>query len=308
MAILHLGPPKRGHAWQQVFARELPHVDFRYHPEVGDLREVRQLIAWTIPPGLLDQMPNLEVLFSIGAGIDQLDISAVPEHVRIVRMIEPGITRTMAEYVAMAVLMLHRDIPLYLVQQRGGEWDPADTLLTRERTVGIMGMGELGLAALETLKAFDFPLHGWSRTARSLPGVECYAGSQGFGSFLARCEILVCMLPLTGETRGILDRGLFAQLPRGARLLNVARGGHLVQDDLIEALDSGQLAAAMLDVTDPEPLPAYSPLRRHPGVIVTPHISGVTRQESAVYPLVENMRRLADGRELEGEVDRARGY
>jgi glyoxylate/hydroxypyruvate reductase A len=308
MAILHLGPPERGRAWQAIFAQELPEVDFRFHPDGGDLGEVRQLIAWTIPPGLIEQMPNLEVLFSIGAGIDQLDVGAVPPHVRIVRMIEPGITRTMVEYVAMAVLALHRDLPLYLAQQRGGEWDPADTLLSRERTVGIMGLGELGLATIGTLQAFDFPLLAWSRTARSVDGVECHAGAEGLGDFLARTEILVCMLPLTAETRGILNRDLFARLPKGARLVNVGRGGHLVQADLLDALDSGQIAAAVLDVMEPEPLPRDHPFRQHPGVIVTPHIAGVTRPETAVYSVVENMRRLAGGLALEGEVDRTRGY
>ena len=308
MAILHIGDEERGRLWRQVFARELPEADFRCAPEEGDLADVRQLVAWTIPPGLIDRMPNLEVLFSIGAGIDQLDIGAIPEGVRIVRMIEPGITTTIAEYVAMAVLALHRDLPLYLAQQHAGHWQPRHTLLARERAVGVMGMGELGVAALSALRGFEFQLSGWSRSARDVPGVKCFAGAGKLDAFLAASDILVCMLPLTAETRGVLNRDLFAQLPRGARLVNVGRGGHLVQEDLLEALESGQLAAAVLDVTDPEPLPADHPLRYHPGVIVTPHVAGVTRHETAVYALLENVGRLARGMELEGEVDRTRGY
>jgi glyoxylate/hydroxypyruvate reductase A len=308
MAILHLGDEERGRAWREVFSRELPEVDFRCSSDEGYLTDVRHLVAWTIPNGLIKQLPNLEVIFSIGAGVDQLDLSVVPEGVRIVRMIETGITRTMTEYVAMAVLALHRDLPLYVAQQHGGRWEPQPVLLARERSVGVMGLGELGLAALAVLRVFDFKLSGWSRSARDVPGVTCYAGGEGLGAFLAACDILVCMLPLTAETRGVLNRDLFRQLPRGARLINVGRGAHLVQSDLLEALESGQLAAAVLDVTDPEPLPADNPLRRHPAVFVTPHLAGVTRHETAILPLLDNVRRLAAGMALEGEVDRARGY
>jgi glyoxylate/hydroxypyruvate reductase A len=171
-----------------------------------------------------------------------------------------------------------------------------------------MGLGELGLAALSALRGFDFRLSGWSRSGRDLPGVRCHAGADELDAFLAACDILVCMLPLTAETRGVLNRDLFSRLPRGARLVNVGRGGHLVQQDLLEALESGQITAAVLDVTDPEPLPADHPLRRHPAVIVTPHVAGVTRRETAVHTLLDNVRRLARGEELEGEVDRRRGY
>lgn len=308
MAILHLGDENRGRLWRQVFARELPEADFRCAPDEGDLGEVRHLVAWTIPPGLIDRLPNLEVLFSIGAGIDQLDVAAIPKGVRVVRMIEPGLTQTMAEYVAMSVLALHRDLPLYLAQQHAGLWEPQRTLLARERAVGVMGMGELGLAALSALRGFEFQLSGWSRSVRDVPGVKSYAGAGQLDAFLATSDILVCMLPLTAETRGVLNRDLFCRLPRGARLVNVGRGGHLVQEDLLEALETGQIAAAALDVTDPEPLPRDHPLRRHPSVIVTPHIAGVTRHETAVYALLDNVRRLARGQELEGEVDRTRGY
>jgi glyoxylate/hydroxypyruvate reductase A len=308
MAILHLGDEERGRAWREAFARELPEVDFRCSPDEGELTDVRHLVAWTIPLGMIEQLPNLEVIFSIGAGVDQLDLSEVPEGVRIVRMIDPGLTRTMTEYVAMAVLALHRDLPLYISQQRAGRWRPQDVLLARERSVGVMGLGELGLAALDALRLFDFKLSGWSRSARELPEVKCYAGGDELGAFLAGCDILICMLPLTAETRGVLNRDLFRQLPRGARLVNVGRGAHLVQDDLLDALESDHLAAAILDVTDPEPLSPEHPLWRHPAVFITPHLAGVTRHDSAIHPLLDNVRRLAAGMLLQGEVDRTRGY
>ncbi len=308
MALLHSGDEARGKAWQDVFARELPEVEFRCWPDMGDPGDIRYLVAWTLTRELIDSLPNLEILFSIGAGIDQLDLSIVPDHVRIVRMIEPGITTTMTQYVVTAVLALHRDLPFYLKEQREGRWSPARTLLCSERRVGIMGLGELGRASLAALAPFGFRLRGWSRSAHAIPGVECFAGADGLEPFLAGCDVLVCLLPLTAATRGILCRDLFERLPSGARVINAARGGHLVAQDLLDALDSGHIAAAMLDVADPEPLPRDHPFYRHPAVFLTPHISGVTRVETAVHSLIANLRRELSGLPLDGEVDRNRGY
>ena len=308
MAILHLGDEARGRAWADVFARELPEADFRCWPDAGDLDDVRFLVAWTLPEDLVARLTNLEVLFSIGAGVDQLDLQKVPASVRVVRMIEPGIIKTMAEYVAMAVLALHRDLPFYLAAQRAGQWSPRDVLLAGERRVGIMGLGELGLATADALLPHGFRLAGWSRSRRDIAGVTCFAGEEGLDPFLAQADILVCLLPLTDETRGILCRETFSKLPHGARLVNAARGGHLVQDDLLEALESGRVEAAILDVSDPEPLPPGHPFYAHPAVFLTPHIAGVTRTDSAVHSLLENVRRAMGGLPLVGEVERSRGY
>lgn len=308
MALLHVGGEARGAAWRNVFANELPEVEFRCWPDVGNARDIRYLIAWTLTPELIDSLPGLEILFSVGAGVDQLDLSIVPDHVRVVRMIEPGITTTMTEYVVTAVLALHRDLPFYLREQRAGRWSPAPTLLCSERRVGIMGLGELGRASLAALAPYGFPLRGWSRSAHSIPGVECFAGADELHAFLGACDILVCLLPLTDETRGILCRDLFERLPRGARIVNAARGGHLVAPDLLQALEQGQIATAMLDVTDPEPLPEGHPFYEHPAVFLTPHVSGVTRVETAVHSIIANLRREQAGLPLNGEIDRRRGY
>ena len=307
-AILHTGDPERGVLWQGVFAEQMPEVQFLCSPDAGALQDVRYLIAWTLDAGLIARLPNLEVLFSIGAGVDQLDLSLVPPHVRVVRMIESGITTTMVEYVAMAALMLHRDIPFYLSEQREGRWSHADVLLCSERTVGVMGLGELGKASLEKLRGLGFRTLGWSRSGAEIEGTRCYSGDEQLGAFLGQCDILVCLLPLTDETRGILSRELFTRLPRGASLINVARGGHLVEPDLLDALDSGQLRYAMLDVADPEPLPAGHPFYGHPAIMLTPHIAGVTRKDTAVHSLIANVRRALAGEPFEGEVDRQRGY
>ena len=171
-----------------------------------------------------------------------------------------------------------------------------------------MGLGELGRAALASLAPHGFRLLGWSRSQHRLEGVQCFSGDGGLAPFLAQSDILVCLLPLTTDTRRILNRTTFAAMPKGARLLNVARGGHLVQEDLLAALDSGQLAAAMLDVTDPEPLPAGHPFYSHPAILLTPHVAGITRTVSAVHSLIDNLRHLLKGEPPVGEIDRRRGY
>ncbi|GGZ07932.1 2-hydroxyacid dehydrogenase [Novosphingobium colocasiae] len=307
-AILHCGDEERGRIWADVFARDMPEVDFRCWPDIGDAADVRYLVAWTMTPELIAALPALEVLFSIGAGVDQLDLSLLPPHVRVVRMIEPGITTTMAQYVAMACLALHRDLPFFHAEQRAGRWSYRPVRLCSERSVGFLGLGELARASLAALAPLGFRLHGWSRSGATIPGVQCHAGAGQLDTFLAQCDILVCLLPLTDDTRGILCRDLFAKLPRGASLVNVARGGHLVQDDLIAALDEGQLSAAMLDVTSPEPLPEGHPFYTHPAIFLTPHIAGVTRRETAVHALMDNVRVVMAGARPDGEIDRDRGY
>lgn len=307
-AILHYGDDARAAQWREIFAREMPQVEFRCWPDLGRTEDVRFLVAWTLPDELIASLPNLEILFSIGAGIDQLDLGRLPPGLRVVRMIEPGITDTMADYVAMAVLALHRDLPFHLAEQRAGRWSWRNVPPARQRRVGMMGLGELGRAALTALAPHGFQLAGWSRARRTIDGVECFAGDAGLLPFLARSEILVCLLPLTSGTRDILNRVTFAAMPRGAQLVNVARGGHLVQDDLLEALDNGHLSAAILDVTDPEPLPAGHPFFTHPAILLTPHVAGITRTDSAVHALIDNLRRAIANEPLAGEIDRRRGY
>jgi glyoxylate/hydroxypyruvate reductase A len=308
ITVLHTGDPERGRLWQAVFAEHMPEVRFLCSADAGALQQVRYLVAWTLDRDLIASLPNLEVLFSIGAGVDQLDLSLVPPQVRVVRMIESGITTTMAEYVAMAALVLHRDLPLYLAEQHSGGWSHREVLLCSERTVGVMGLGELGKASLERLRGLGFRTLGWSRSGAEIEGTQCFAGKDGLDAFLGQSHILVNLLPLTDETRGVLRRELFDRLPRGAGLVNVARGGHLVEADLLEALASEQLRHAVLDVTDPEPLPAGHPFRAHPAIMVTPHVAGVTRRETAVHSLIANVRRAMAGEPMHGEVDRARGY
>ncbi|WP_313121129.1 2-hydroxyacid dehydrogenase, partial [Pantoea septica] len=245
---------------------------------------------------------------SVGAGADQFDLAALPPDLPVVRMIEPGLTQGMVEYVTFAVLGIHRDMVRYLQQQRDAQWQAHSVRPATARRVGVMGLGELGQATLRQLAALGFDCAGWSRTPRQLDGVRCFHGAAQRAAFLARCDILVCLLPLTAETRGLLNRDLFAQLPPGAALVQAGRGAQLNHADLLAALDSGRLGAAVIDVTDPEPLPPSHPFWRHPAIWLTPHIASQTQNESAVAALLENLRRYQRGEPMIGLIDRTRGY
>ncbi|MBB4293996.1 glyoxylate/hydroxypyruvate reductase A [Rhizobium leguminosarum] len=307
MAFLFNSDATRGAIFQEIFARELPDLEFVGQGQPVDPDKVRYLLTWTVPSDI-SRYRNLEVLFSIGAGVDQFKQDSVPEPVAVVRMVEDGIIRMMQEYVTLGVLTLHREMLAYRELQKQSVWQTLAAPQAIRRRIGFLGLGILAQAAIERLKPFRFPLAGWSRSKKQIDGVACHHGTDGLVDFLAETDILVCLLPLTDETRGILNAELFSQLPVGARLLHVGRGAHLDQTALIEALDHGRLAAAMLDVTDPEPLPADHPLWQHPKVAITPHIASVTQPETAAHSVVDNIRRHRAGENLIGLVDRTRGY
>lgn len=308
MTLLLKSDAARAGAWVTLFAELAPEVTFRVWPDVGDPAQIRYLAAWIPPDDVMQQFPNLEVLFSVGAGVDQLDLTKFPATLPIVRMIEPGLIDSMVEYVSMAVLMLHRDAVFYTEAQRQQEWRALRIVPAPERRVGLLGLGKLGEACSRKLAGFGFQVAGWSRSRHAIDGVQCYAGPEELKIFLSRTDILVCLLPLTEQTRGILSAELFRELPRGAMLVNAGRGGHLDQDALLDALDTGHLSGAVLDVTTPEPLPDGHRLWTQPNVLITPHIASRSRDEAAVQLVIENIRRQEAGEPLIGAVDRDRGY
>lgn len=307
MALLFNSDAARGTVFREAFSRALPDIEFFQAGDEVDPDKIRYLISWVAPDDIR-RYRNLEVLFSIGAGVDQFKPGSVPEHVKLVRMVEDGIIRMMQEYVALGVMTLHREAIAYRQQQQAETWRAIATPQASERRVGFLGLGMLAQAAIERLKPFQFPLSGWSRSRKDIQGVACFYGEDQFVSFLRQADILICLLPLTDETRGILNADLFALLPKGARLLHTGRGPQLDQNALLDAFDSGHLAAAMLDVTDPEPLPSGHPLWSHPKVLITPHIASVTQPHTAAQSVIENIQRHLAGEELIGLIDRTLGY
>lgn len=306
--FVYKADPQRGQQWAEVFRGEAPEIDFRLWPDTGEPQSVRYLAAWEPPADLGTRFPNLALLFSTGAGVDQFDFAALPPQLPVVRMVEPGIVQGMVEYVTHAVLDLHRDMPAYRRAQQQRRWQPLPVRTAAECRVGVLGLGSLGQAVLAQLVALGFDAAGWSRSRHSVPGVRCHAGEQELGSFLARTQILVCLLPLTEATRGLLNSTLFRQLPRGAGLVHVGRGPQLAQAELLQALEEGQISEAVLDVTDPEPLPQADALWLHPRVRITPHIASMTQPRTAARVVIDNLRRHARGEPLLGLVDRGRGY
>ena len=308
MTFLYKADPVRGVEWARLFAQKIPSLPFHIWPEMGDPLAVRFLAAWEPPAGIATMFPNLEIVFCTGAGVDHFDLSSVPASIPVVRMIEPGIVAGMVEYVTLSVLAVHRDWLMYGSQQQEGRWQPQRVRPAASRRIGVLGLGSLGKAVLDRLHSVGFACAGWSRSQHQLEGVDCFAGVEELPAFLARTDILICLLPLTDATCGILDRKVFDALPPGAALINVGRGSHVVQDDLLRALDAGKLSTAILDVADPEPLPAGHPFWRHPRVILTPHIASATQPETAVDVVLKNIERHRNGEPLIGVIDRVRGY
>ncbi|MFN7104658.1 MAG: 2-hydroxyacid dehydrogenase, partial [Pseudorhizobium sp.] len=300
MVLLANIDAERGQRLKQRFREVAPEQVLVLPEDAFDKRDVRYLLTWKIPDDLA-AFVNLEVIFSVGAGVDQFVTTGVPQGVTLVRLIDPGLTAMMQEYVTMATLSLHRDLPAYVAQQKQAVWKQVSLPPpASERRVGVMGLGELGRGALAALGHFGFQLSGWARGPHQIAGVDCFHGEDGLQHFLSRVDILVCLLPLTGETRGILNKQVFDRLPKGAALVHAGRGQHLQHDDLLAALDGGHLRSAFLDVVDPEPLPESHPFWRHPKIILTPHVACMTRVEMLATAIAGNLGRHRSGKPMSG--------
>ena len=309
MALLFRSSVDSATRWREQLDRLMPGLAVRVWPDVGDPAEIDYALVWRPERGLLASLPNLKLILSLGAGVDHiLGDPELPRHIPIVRLIDPYLTDAMSEYVALQVLRLHRQDLDYQTQQQARIWHERDQKNAAERPVGILGFGEIGQAAGRRLRALGFPVAGWGRREGTIEGFLTFAGRQGLSRLLARTEILVCLLPLTEATQGILCARNFALLPQGAGLVNAGRGGHLVEEDLIPALDAGQLGAAALDVFREEPLPPEHPFWGHPRILVTPHIAGITNPATAAPIIADTLRDFESGRALSHRVDPAQGY
>jgi glyoxylate/hydroxypyruvate reductase A len=308
--LLFLCPGVDPGRWRRGFARHMPELEFV--PATAGEAETPPCdyaLVWRPPAGALQDVPDLRAVFSLGAGVDDLLRRVrLPAGVPLVRLVDPALTELMVEYVVHWVIHHHRDFARYAAWQREERWRQVWPGQTSERRVGIMGLGELGGAAARAVAALGFDTAGWSRTPRRIPGVRSFHGPGELPSFLARTDILVCLLPLTAGTERLLDARALGLLPEGARLVNAGRGGVLVEEDLLDALESGRIAAATLDVFREEPLPPGHPFWRHPRVQVTPHVASLTNADTATAAIVANIRRLESGEALTHVVDVERGY
>jgi glyoxylate/hydroxypyruvate reductase A len=313
--LLFCSAAGNGAEWLAALTRALPaarvHACSHLPDQLKPLppRDIDYALLWKPPARLLRDLGSVKAIFNLGAGIDSLAGSeALPAGVPVVRVEDAGMSEQMSEYVVHAVLRQYREFDSYAEAQRAGLWRPLARRQKRGFGVGILGIGVLGTAVAAALLPFGFPLAGWSRTRKAVAGVDSYAGSAELDAFLARCQVLVCLLPLTRDTRGLLDRRALSQLPVGAHLVNVARGALIVDDDLLALLDEGRLGGATLDVFQDEPLPAAHPFWHHPRISITPHVSAVTLVEESVAQIAAKITRLEAGLPITGIVDPERDF
>jgi len=297
--------------WQALFAALAPQLEVRWWGDAAlDPASVRYALVWDPDPGRLAGMPNLEVIFSTGAGVDGITADPHrPAHLPVVRMVTQGAAQRMGEFVTWAVLSLLKGARRITANQGAARWEYFEPdHAAPEVPVGIMGMGQMGMAAARMLLGIGFPVRGWTRTPKDVPGVEGFVGPEGLDAFLAGTRILVCLLPATPETRGILNAGLIGRLPRGAGLVNVGRGSHQRIEDILAALDSGQLSGALLDVFEAEPLPPAHPAWAHPRLMVTPHLASLPARRERAAHVARIIAGHQRGEPLPFLFDPARGY
>ena len=311
MALLVVELDKRignAQAWRDTFKEQIPELEIRIWPEVNDLSQIEYLAFMHPDFDKLPPFPNLKAMFSRAAGVDDIVKHPKLPKVPLGKIEPPGGDPMMTEYVVMHVLRLHREMPAYQAAQARREWLRVPIARPEHRRIGFLGFGMMAKAPALVLKSLGFPVSAWVRSPREDAEVPIFHGSDQLESFLAQTDIAVCLLPLTPGTDGIFCARTFAMMPRGAMLVNVGRGRHVVDADLIEALDSGQLSYAALDALWPEPLPPESPLWTHPKITVMPHVARRPTVAQLVTEIVANIRSLEAGGGLLQEVDIALGY
>jgi glyoxylate/hydroxypyruvate reductase A len=295
--------------WARDFAQALLQAETVVWQEGQVLEPCDYAVLWAPTPSLLDQLAHVKAIFLMGAGVDAILKfgDALPD-VPVIRLGDAGMGEQMAEYVAYAVLRYFRRFDEYEQQARQGVWNPLPAHKKEAFTVGVLGLGKLGIPVVQALRQLGFPVRGWSRTAKDLPGVDCYAGMASLDEFLGGTRVLVSMLPLTPETTNLLDRARLSKLPEGAYLVNVARGAQVAEPDLLALIRAGHILGATLDVFRNEPLPAPHPFWSEPRITITPHISALTIREEAVRQIAHKIKLLEQGEHVADVVDRNRGY
>jgi glyoxylate/hydroxypyruvate reductase A len=295
--------------WEKVLKELDPGLDVSIYPNDVKREEVEFALVYHPPLGVFDEYPNLKCIASTGAGVDHiLKDPNLPKDIILTRVVDHLLTQDMTSYLLAQVMCHTRNVSHYKLLQTKNEWQPKHYIDKTKISIGIMGFGELGKDAANKLKHLGFNVIGWANSPKNIDGIKVFVGNDEFNTFLNKSDILICLLPLTPETFNILNSNTFEQLPQGAFIINVARGEHLVVDDLIEAIDTGKLSGACLDVFREEPLPKEHIFWRHPRVTVTPHIASITSPESVAPQIIDNYRRLREGKPLKNIVSREKGY
>jgi len=309
MAIVLIRQDGKLDLWKNAFLQQYPDLPVFHCKESHLEEEITMAIVWKHPEGSLAKYPNLKCIASFGAGVDFIfEDTSRPKNVDITRVIDLALAADMSEYVVGAIFGYLKNMDLYRQYQHQSSWDPKSYTRISDHTVGIMGAGTLGMTLAKSLISMGFKVVGWSRHPKEGKGLKIYNGASGKTNFLNQTTILVCLLPLTDATKGILNKETLSLLPAGAYLINVARGGHLVEDDLIPLIDSGRLSGACLDVFQQEPLPKEHPFWAHSKIKITPHVASVSDPASVVPQLVENYKRILRKEPLIHLVDPQKGY
>lgn len=309
MKVLFVAGDPKPERWTTPIQALLPEAEVVAWDPDGPGIDADYAIVWQPPAALFQRERNLKAIFNLGAGVDGLmNLPALPPELTVVRLEDAGMSVQMAEYVVHQLLEANRGMQTYREQQRRGEWKIHRPTQRTEWPVGVMGLGQIGTQVASTLAALDYPVNGWARSERTLPGVDTFAGTDGLPDFLRATRVLVNTLPLTEATRDLIDYKVLSQLQPGAVVINVGRGEHLVDEDLLRAMDEGLVARAALDVFRQEPLPPEHPFWNHRDITITPHISARTLRTSTLEQITGKLRDHANGLPITGVVDRSRGY
>lgn len=307
MSLVIIAPERDASEWVEGIAAQDNNITVEVWPDVKDNEKVIGAVVWNHPEGSLRDFPNLKFISSMGAGVDHVLKDASLPQVPIVRIVDEDLTRAMTQYIIAAVAYFHRRLDKYTADKKNAIWDqeaPPEVPLS----IGILGMGVLGTDAAHKLASLGFDVCGYSNSPKNLKGIKSFHGEEGFQPFIDSINMLICLLPLTEQTKDILNIDLFRKMQKGSYLINVARGGHLVENDLLLALEKGYLAGAFLDVYQEEPLPQDHPFWKHPKIMMTPHIASITNPQAAIPQVVRNYQAATRGENLQNKVDLIKGY
>ncbi|MEZ4935652.1 MAG: glyoxylate/hydroxypyruvate reductase A [Saprospiraceae bacterium] len=295
--------------WAKSFKEKLPETDVHIYPDVPSPEAIQFAAVWKAPAGVLSEFPNLKAVQSLGAGVEHIfDFQKINKQTPVARIIDPQLSEDMWEYILMLVLNYLKNTPIYFQQQLKKEWKQWRYKTIKETTVSILGLGKIGGHVAGKFSQIGFNVQGWSNSEKNIKGVKSFFGKNGFNEILNTTDILINILPLTPDTTGILNKTNLSKLKKGAYLINVGRGGHLIDTDLLELIDAGHLSGAALDVFQEEPLPGNHPFWEHPKITVMPHVAGLTNPATAVSQIIENYERMKRGEELMNVVSRGKRY